>query len=657
MNISKILFCIVLIPIFLQAQDNEKKLKDTFDSFVKSAKGVWDGAGNMLKGMGQSFGVIGKEYVISSFIVNDAPAPIFVAEEKLTGLLGATFQGEINKGLSVGPFSNSGEEFYERHLYVSMWLCADKELKSTQHYPKNQKEWLAMKDLVGQTPMGVASPIVEALGTTLGPLAKLIGDIAQLNKFKLLKKDIYPWPKDDHNIYFYRTYTYKGEIRAEYLDLKGTTSDLTAQFYNTTDQPIIMNFEKDEKEYTVTLEADAFASLASSQKDFSLRPKQGVVKGFTFYTQEKKDENAFAYMPLAPLGIGNIVNVSNDPQKPQLVVSGSMVYTYEIYKLGDQLTVGMQGLSIGHYDQPVNKKVRDINPLECWIWYVSATQEQKREQKENEKPDYNAVPFDQPGQLWLTYKTVDSFYQQKINSGQTITFNILRPQFKEKTAWLYGVYIQTQEDEKAKKFLDRLNAGIIGVKAVSTDVSKPLDTTQLLQPLQPNINGLVDDTQGSGSTGLQGYVLFADVFTPQGLSDGPFYYQINPPLLRIDEFANAIWFDNDWYQKDVTGSLVLKESVLQELSTLLPSWITQYQKDAIGAQRSLETYLKQKANRNLFVDPTQPTANKTFTNQGKELVKTLTTGPISLKNYPLMTRSGTNFYIFTFGQKPENWPT
>ena len=76
-----------------------------------------------------------------------------------------------------------------------------------------------------------------------------------------------------------------------------------------------------------------------------------------------------------------------DPNKaPTYVPADPMLYTYEVFQGSQGLDVSMQGLGIGNYTQTVGKDstknvVRDINPLECHVWYQSSDQYKKTESK------------------------------------------------------------------------------------------------------------------------------------------------------------------------------------------------------------------------------------------------------------------------------------
>jgi hypothetical protein len=319
----------------------------------------------------------------------------------------------------------------------------------------------------------------------------------------------------------------------------------------------------------------------------------------------------------------------------------------------------MQGLSIGNFPQPVSGKTRDINPVKCHVWRQSAAQAQQIAAQSKNAPDPNSIPFDANETFWVVYKTADYQLMQKIDAGRVVDFTVVRPQIKEKEAWLYGVTLQTTDDNLAKKFLDRLASGKIGQGAVYSQVGLVGDQFDLSK-LQPNSNGkIVDvDPKDSTSSGVTGFVLFADRFLPTGVdSSADFYYYVQPPQLRIDQLISNMYLDDSDYIKDSSGAIVLKPDIMQELATNLVNWINGYAKDKVKVAADIKNYLAQKGNKSLFA-ATDPTTNAVaITPQGQHMIDALLTGPISIANYPLVRKSGVNYYVFGLGSKPDGWPS
>lgn len=725
MSTKKIVGVFLLFMTVLADDSADKKynkvssspsLQDEFKGIVDAGKKVFDGGKNMLEGMGQSFGYVSSDYQYSYRVFNDAPSSIFVATEQLTEFLGAGFRGQVKTAALLGPNANTDDEFYNQQLYLTVFICG--KTKDLNDYEKNPSAYLQKYGGIagklhvsgkGSAAANIPLGILKTAGTDLGAVAGGIINIVEggiqkglqaiqsitgldvgadqlsdpLERYALLSKTLYPpMPEDDDKVYYYHAYAHynekdqKFEKAAEYLDLAGTTSEFSGQFYNHSSKNIALQFTKDGKPYTVTLEPETFNLLQSSKDvDYSIRPqKDDAAIGFQFYNGTVSAQNSIAFIPVSSEGIGNVISTQQDPKKmvkkDDLVVVGPKLYTYEVVDTPQGLAVGVQGLKIGNFDQPVTQKVRDINPAVCHLWFKDAKAAQaemeKNQQGQSLPPDYNAIAFDIPEQVWVKYKTADYILQEKVTTGTVKDFYVIRPQIQEKEAWLYVVTVQTDDDAKAKKFLDRLSAGTIGTKAIYTDVTKEeLDKKTVLN-MQPNSNGFIDDTQGTDASGVTGAVVLADWFAPQGVGSGPFYYELDPGVLRIDQFANAIWYDPKFYAKDEkTGALQLASDVLKELATLLPQWIDQYKTSQEGAQAALKKYLQEKGNagdpknadsNGIFVNAKVPPAQREFTEQGKNLLKTLIDGPISLKNYPIMRKAGTNWYTRTLGDKPESWP-
>jgi hypothetical protein len=534
-------------------------------------------------------------------------------------------------------------------------------MAAIQKYARSGQEGVKWGAIVGAVAgMGVASPLTTALGTALGGLVGGIIVTEKLNKYKILRRDIYPWAPNDTNVYYYRTYTDKNIIKGEYLGIKGTTSDFLGTFYNSTDVDVQLQFLKDGQSYTITLEKQSFNLLQSTPNNpTSIRPASNEQRAFTF----TKDGTSIGYIPIAPLGIGNVIY---NEQTKQFDPAGPMMYTYEVYKEQDgSLAVSLQGLSIGNFVQSTSTRIRDINPLACHVWIQSAAQAQAAAQtQQGKQQDTGSIPFDIPEIVWVAYKTKDYALQQKISVGTVSDFMIMRPQLAEQEAWLYCVSLPMTDETKAKKFLDRLTNGIIGQKAIYTEIT---DVTNIdITKLQPNTNGIVDDSKGTGSSGLTGYILFADRFAPSGVGLGPFYYYVPAVQLRVDQLIANMLLDNSYYTTDESGSTIMKGEIQSELTKKFVQWISQYPKDPKSVRADVLKYLQQKGNKTLFtesssaqksVNPLTGTEQKTLTAQGNHLLDALLTGPISIAHYPILRQAGTNYYVFALGEKPTFWPS
>lgn len=633
----RFILILYLITTFVRADDTDDKWNDLKNKIVSTSKKTWDGASGFIKGMGQSFGYVTPDYHYSFKVWNDAPAPIFIAVQRITPVLGADFAGTLVASKVLDSQSDTGELFYKQQLYISIWLCAEKGSADITAYSTAFSKASSSND------------VATAMAS------KLFGGIITTEKLKqnsFLRKDIYPWSPNDDNTYYYRAYTDNGAVKGEYLGIKTTTSEFVGTFYNNTDAADIkLIFKKDDESYTVSLEPHSFNFLQSNNdKQFSIRPPAQEQRGFTVLQNDKK----IVLFPIAQYGIAN---VSYNEKTKHYDAAGSMSYTYEIYKKDGTINASMQGLSIGNFTQPVGDKVRDINPVPCHVWYQSADQADALEKKESssdknkQSSSLEEVFFDVPETLWLTYRTHDFTLYKKLSPGSVIDFTLIRPQIAEKEAALYAVLLPTQDDVKAKKFLDRLSAGLIVPKFIYTPLASSLEKG--IVQTEVNKNGFVIDTTGEGNSGLSGYVMFSDIFNSYGITGDSYYYYLEPGKLKIDQLVNNLYLDDKYYKKDAAGSIVLGDDVVEELKQNILKWINHYGSNKDKVKEEVQTYIMQKGNVNLF---TITGGQRVLSAQAQHMIEMFMGGPISIEHYPLIRKAGTNYYTFGLGAKPSQWP-
>lgn len=630
--------------------------QDTKDQALDVAKKGWDGASQFWQGVKQSFGFVDSAYVYSFRVWNDSPAPVYVAAQSITGILGAQFAGDIKRDMVIGPSFDTGTYFNNQHLYIGVWLCADKNNVDYSSYKNMVEKATEIGAGIGAgVGMGIASPLTAALGAGLGALVGGEVTTHALEKYSILEKNIPLGVKNDPNIYHYRAYTHQGDIKAEYLGINTTTDQFSGMFYNSTsDNNIFLEFAKDEQQYKVTLEAGTFSLLNSTTTvPNSIRPPANKIRAFTFY----QDSSVIGAIPIGSEGIMSMVY---DDKSKNLVPGAPLVYTYQIYRnKNGQVNLGMQGLAIGNHDQPLDLQdstksvTRDINPTESHIWIQSAQQAQKITDNQMIKKDYSSVPFDSTDIIWLTYKTKDYVLQKKLDIGSVLNFNLIRPTLSEKEAWLYIVSLNTKDDSKAIQFLNRLSDGTIGKDARVSTITQFDPKTELGQ-LLPNTNGVVADTQQGGS-GITGIVLLTDVLTPYGVSIGPFYYTIPPAQLRIDQLAQGIinYLDPTLFTAPTSGTV--QDAMMQDLASLFPQWISGYATNKQNAITQVTSYLQTKGVGGLFTNPQASGSGRILNDTGKLILNSIITGPVSLANPPLLRQAGTNWYVFGLGEKPTDW--
>ena len=243
--------------------------------------------------------------------------------------------------------------------------------------------------------------------------------------------------------------------------------------------------------------------------------------------------------------------------------------------------------------------------------------------------------------------THDSTFQQKIKGGDVATFNVIRPQISEKKSALLVVFVLTNDDTKAKAFLKRMHDGVIGQDAIEPVISvSTFDEKTVLNTIASNQKGIIDDTKGSGSSGVQAVVLVVDYFSPRGLGYGPYYYTLSPALIRTDQVSSLLGSFID--TKKVTGDL---NTFAQSLNQKVLTWIKNYAKNKTGVPLEIMTLLQQYGAAGFF-----EADKKTLNATGQQGFDLFVYGPVSIANYPLIYQAGSNEYILQAGQKPTDWP-
>lgn len=631
LRLVMIFFLISLLILEIKADNINESAGQVLDGL----KGAWDGASGMVSGMAQSFGYVPSDYTYNLCAWNDSPGMVGVVKQEVTKVLGAGFSGPVTRYAKLLPYTNTGDWMKEQ-LYFTLWLLIEKDNVDYNEYKTKIDDYALM---------GTAFP---GLGNAIMAFAGSIVTTEALEKYELLSKNISQ--KDLENVYHYRAYTDKGVIKGEYLGAKTTTQEFSGVFYNgSSSSDISLQFIKDGITYKVALEAGTFSLLNStSGNPTSIRPGKAETRGFTFY----QGSTILAAMPIHEKGI---CNLQLDPATNKLIPGSAMVYTYEVYSGKKGPAIGMQGLAIGNFRQPLDQDpkknvVRDVNPMECHAWYQSAQQAQKEVEETAKPTDAKQLFHDFTEQVWIFYKTKDYSYSKKINAGDVIDFTLIRPRISEKSTWLYVVALETDDDKKALNFLNRLNDGKIGekIKEPISSIGK-FDESTVLTTMQSNTHGVIDDTKGTGSSGIKGYVLLADNALPRGVGTGPFYYQIRPPVVDIGQLVDL--FSSNLDEKRFANGA----GSTNELTTKIEKWILLYPKNNKQIITEVTTYLQEKGADSLMIDPKAST--RTLNNEGKKAVDIIVSGPVSIAHYPRQQQAGSNGYVYTLGDVPKGWPS
>lgn len=637
--------------------DSQQNMDDALD---KLKKGIWDGAGNMIEGMGTSFGYVPSEYVNSFVVFNDAPFPVCVLREEVVNFMGATFDGKIedNNPPLLLPFNNTGKRFYNKHLLFTVWILTDALDKSFFNgWDKAIKILAMINPPAAMLDITIGTQVFKdfletALGVVFGPVIH-----ESLKKYSILNKMIplQKFNKDD--FYYYRAYYDDSGMSSEYLGALATTDQFVGVFHNKAEVYVSMTFIKNDKEYTATLAPGTFSLLQSdSTHKYSIRPAtllDNNKKPSRVLSFKQTINNAhIAQVPIAPEGIATVeCDTKTDPKHPKCTPGPSKTYTYQIFNDHGQYVVGMQGLSIGRFKPPVpdnndvNKPVvRDINPCECHLWVQSAQQFNDAQSKDKTS---SSTAIDLPEQIWVYYRTKDYQFKQKVTPGSVLDFTLLRPQITEKQAWLYVVSLATTDDTKAEKFLNRLAAGEIGAGATSSqiqDFTISDNLSKILNNPLANHYGIINDMDGSG---VNGVVLLADSFLPRGLGTGPYYYTVVPALFMPNQLSMMA----SSYTMTITGAPDPQKLFVQKA----PVWVTAYATKTDQVKSEVTQFIQQYGMSFLFKNPKDPVANREFNDKGSIILNLLLEGPLSIKNPPILRQAGTNNYVFGLGSKPTDW--
>lgn len=383
----------------------------------------------------------------------------------------------------------------------------------------------------------------------------------------------------------------------------------------------------------------------AAQPLFSLRPNTIT---FAAYNAETKSYKQFRSLQLPSQGFQGYP------------------YTIEIFQdAGEAMEVGIQGLSSGNYTQGVTERIRDITPCPCTFWYQSI-------QQAGVKSTDGYI--DLPGQVWVVYQSADSLVQGKVTPGQVVSWHLTRPLLAEKDQCVYFVYVATTDDAIASKFIAKFVAQLIGpeviteysnaienmvissaTSSISTDLmaenkqvpqAKTLTAEQKVAAMMGSLNvshGVIKDTQ----QGVIGYLLGADVFTPQGLGFGRFYYKLSPAMQSITMLVS-----NLQNYLDSSKTSALGANIQASLTTTVNTWLAAYLTSPSSVENQVKNYLIQYGSSSI-VD-----GKGGLTKFGQNCLQSLLSSSVSLQYPPMKFSTVVNQYVYDFGQKaPDKMPT
>jgi|GEM_PF-1663823 len=669
-------------------------------SFIKNI-GKTIGSRDFWEGMGKSFGRPAFNYTYSFEIWNDSNIPIYVDQEGIASFMGAYFpsaRGIYGKKKlpslfdttkdSPSNISVSGAQYYF-NLYISKNSHVKKldSINTNSISKKSQKNLIYTENLT-QLPLKqndptvhyyhvythrkfdhgktVHVPKVEMLGTQNASARKdadkgnvvVNNQLSSLSFYNSSDKDVkvslmygivpytFTIEKHSHNVLNVPTQpdvSSKSEVSKVKIDTLKPADDVIIQ--SDLENKNLFNSQVVEKEIPVleNLTHDMSKQAVNGpDKTFSLRPNN-----LSFSAHD------------------SLTNISQNFRKIVLPTTGfdQTPHTLEIFEdKGKSIEVGMQGFTTGNYDQAVMTKSRDLTPIPCKFWYQSALQAQASE-------GY----IDLPGQVWIAYAGADSIIKSKVTVSEVVSWSLVRPLVLQGDQFVYFVYVATTDDDKAEKFvtsfmqktigkdlidqyektvsdpigLSHFSAHIVGTNAQNDDKSSGLTISAVEQAatLMGSLtvsNGLMQDSK----TGVHGYLLGADVFTPKGIGSGNYYYLLQPSVMSSNQIVTLVAGCLDMDKISASN-----DQAYQALTLVVDTWLEGYIKDAAGTKSQVRSYLIKYGNYQV-VD----SANK-LTKFGNNRLKTIMDGKVSLKFPPTKLSTVINQYVYDFGESaPENMP-
>jgi len=583
---------------------------NTLNSQVKN---VPNKLGDMVKGVGESFGYCPDEFKYTMVVYNDSFEPVHVDLRNVVSVQGVKFKSTSKKKQTIQPDGS--------HTFNKEHLCH------------------------GIVEMSAAS-----------------NDDMLNHKFDVVK--------DDKKTYYYHGFSLHGKSEGEFMGPTWyggpytTSAEFNGVLFNNTDTDISVSFPFDKKTYKVTLEKGSFNVLSTDETN-SIRNETVATFDFTWKGGDKKRS-------IPSLGLANKFTDPNTKKSKVVPIA----YTYEVSGSGGKYVVNVQGFNIGNYNQVGIKDqaattppdtlepIRDITPIECEIWYQSADQAAAGvtgKQKEEQFINYF-------GQLWCVYRSNDQTVMQQLKPGDVTDLVLIRPQVSEGKKHLFVFAIDTADTKKAQSYLTNVTKDTSWV----TDITKgtAIDPTQppatfLTQTKLPN--GLVKDK----TTGISGTLLLIDTFIPDGGGvQKKHYYQIKPSVLLAGNMFLGSMLSNLAITKENT-----KESLTTALKKQLPAWLATFDtnKDTLkdktinitnltASKDILEklvpaftTFLKTYGQSSLFTDTQATGTQREFNTKGLRALYLSLLGPISFSRPPLLMQAGANIYLGTGGKKPDGW--
>jgi hypothetical protein len=494
---------IMIVCFFASAAISANSL-DTLKGIWTSVEKIPEMFGGFFKGLGQSFGGSPSGYVYSFDVYNDMNQPVYVAVNEIMSFMG----GDLPK---PHGFSITVVEPFKHYQKMREGYYFELLIKSTDSHYSSNMPYLMHDDILYRH---------EAIQLTSAAHSQKI-HYYRAFMGKVLKNGQYVHEAQAESLGYDNKNLKEAKTDPGTIKLTETLSSLT--IYNSTDQDYYIGFSN--QSGTATLSKTSCASYNILEKQsFGLLSTFGDLTTLTSGTIGVFDAKTNA-----------LLLSYNMPEQ----VFVNMPYTLEIYQ--DQvpvtsgsapaaLSVAMQGLTPGNYDQPMGR-VKDLTPVSCVFWYQSAAQQGQ------------SGYIDLPGKLWVVSIDHASTVLTSAVAGQAVAWTLNRPNAGQKT-WIYFVYVATSNDKKAQQFIDGFMHQPWGAKMIQKYQNQALQQMQFAQNVaaQGSVPAaesmLVQAAQGilslkggamiDAASGVTGYLLGGDVFLSNGVGPGPMYYQLAP---------------------------------------------------------------------------------------------------------------------------------
>lgn len=680
---KKIIMMFVLGIIF-QASFLESSVQSGGQNFVEQMKSFGESVKDMVLGMGSMFGVVPAGYQCNWEIINDTDQEIDIYYQNFIEVMGGFFQSNDSSASdslhAIQPYSAS---FGYKPIPAGTVLGgpasssgSSKSQAPTSGLYSGVKYYFAL--FMGYSPAGSSLKGGATQGT---------------NFYKEYQLNL--GIQGDNSINYYHIYTGKRFVNGNATHM--IMAEMAGAY-----QP---DSSKDDAKSNI-----AFSSNLGQVDPSSSSAPAGSVYFYNTTSQQVQltvtlsDGTKYLDIPLEPLSYNllscplpitmngsTVAFAGSSPFKtitiPAMTVQGNN-YIFEIYQDVGQSkpNVAIQGFSPGNYDICVSSNMRDISPQKAILWIESV--EQKNTPVKGQKaPTPNPTDYDLPGQVWMVYQTPSVTTMQKAVLAHPTALTFIRPSLAEQIGYIYFIYVNTQNDDQAKKFISNFLSGAFGSamqkQAIATintaiDITKVEKTAQASEKIagtiQDQLNTLSSNQSKISSgpapspivlsnqvaqqvltgkipansarlqdsaTNLTGYLLGVDVFTPFAGTACPIsYYQLTPATMSLDILAGVLGQYLDANKVKTAVSAAPKGTTQDTsantdqtsawLNPQIASWFNDYIKDPQSVSPKIVTFLSAYGSSGLF------DAKGALTKGGQQRVNSFVNGLVSFANPPIL---------------------